>query len=61
MTVMSNTKHILHIKRKHLFCIFVFSRIGEGLETCLPNLETLVLTNNSMQDLVSYDIGLSCL
>ena len=26
-------------------------RIGEGLETCLSNLETLVLTSNNMQDL----------
>ena len=32
---------------------FFDSRIGEGLETCIPNLETLVLTNNGMQDLVS--------
>ena len=34
-----------------LFHYFCFSRIGEGLETCIPNLETLVLTNNGMQDL----------
>ncbi|XP_046864115.1 U2 small nuclear ribonucleoprotein A'-like [Xenia sp. Carnegie-2017] len=30
-------------------------RIGEGLATCLPNLETLVLTNNSMNDLSDLD------
>ncbi|XP_028391950.1 U2 small nuclear ribonucleoprotein A'-like [Dendronephthya gigantea] len=40
---------------KRLKCLLLNNnrvcRIGEGLETCLPNLETLVLTNNSMQDL----------
>ena len=24
-------------------------RVGEGLELCLPNLNTLILTNNSLQ------------
>lgn len=40
---------------KRLKCLLLNNnrvcRIGDGLETCLPNLETLVLTNNSMQDL----------
>lgn len=40
---------------KRLKCLLLNNnrvcRIGEGLETCLPNLESIVLTNNSMQDL----------
>lgn len=40
---------------KRLKCLLLNNnrvcRIGEGLETYLPNLETLVLTNNNMQDL----------
>ena len=33
------------------------SRVGEGLELCLPNLNTLILTNNSLQ-VGSYAIKL---
>ena len=30
-------------------------RIGEGLELCLPNLSTLILTNNSLQELADLE------
>jgi len=30
-------------------------RIGEGLELCLPNLNTLILTNNSLQELADLE------
>ena len=30
-------------------------RLGEGLELCLPNLHTLVLTNNSLQELADLE------
>ena len=31
---------------------FAFSRIAEHLEESLPNLETIVMTSNNMQELV---------
>merc|ERR1711973_551667 len=30
-------------------------RVGEGLELCLPNLNTLILTNNSLQELADLE------
>merc|ERR1712098_841834 len=30
-------------------------RLGEGLELCLPNLHTLILTNNSLQELADLE------
>ena len=30
-------------------------RIGEGLELCLPNLSTLIMTNNSLQELADLE------
>lgn len=30
----------------------LYSRIAEGLEQCLPVLETLILTNNNIEELV---------
>merc|ERR1712233_224483 len=30
-------------------------RLGEGLELCLPNLRTLILTNNSLQELADLE------
>ena len=36
-----------------LSIVFLCSRIAEGLEQCLPMLETLVLTNNNLEKLVS--------
>ena len=35
--------------------LYVFRRITEGLETSLPNLETLVLTGNLIQELADLD------
>ena len=35
--------------------VLCFSRIGEDLEECLPNLESLILTNNSLQELGDLD------
>lgn len=35
-----------------MIVLLIFSRITEGLEESLPQLETLVLTSNSIQDLV---------
>ena len=32
-----------------------YSRIGEDLEESLPNLESLILTNNSIQELGDLD------
>lgn len=44
---------------RRLKCIIVNNnrvcRIAEGLETCLPKLETLVLTNNSIEDMCDVD------
>ena len=40
----------------------VDSRIAEGLEESLPQLQTLVLVNNNIEELVSYtEIYLRCL
>lgn len=33
--------------------IQLYSRIAEDLEMYLPNMESLILTNNAIQDLVS--------
>jgi hypothetical protein len=35
--------------------VYVFRRISEGLESSLPNLETLVLTGNLIQELADLD------
>lgn len=34
---------------------FYFSRISDQLGTCLPNLDTLILTGNMLQDLTDID------
>lgn len=33
----------------------IYRRLGEGLETTLPNLDTLVLTGNLLQELADLD------
>lgn len=32
--------------------MYVYSRIADGLEQCLPSLETVVLVNNNLEELV---------
>ena len=46
-----------HIVRVGTDCteLHVFRRIAEGLESSLPNLETLVLTGNLIQELADLD------
>jgi U2 small nuclear ribonucleoprotein A' len=39
----------------NLNCTLYFRRIAEGLELCLPNLETLVLTGNLILELADLD------
>lgn len=34
----------------------LFSRIGENLEESIPNTESIILTNNSMQELGDLDV-----
>ena len=38
-----------------IYVILFYRRIGESLETCLPNLETLVLTGNLIHELVDLE------
>ena len=35
---------------------FVCRRIGENLEESVPNIESVILTNNSMQELGDLDV-----
>lgn len=35
-------------------CMYVCSRIADGLEQCLPSLETVVLVNNNLEELVGH-------
>ena len=37
-------------------CVFLSSRMGENLEESLPNLDTLILSNNSLQELGDIDV-----
>ena len=34
--------------------MYVYSRIADGLEQCLPSLETVVLVNNNLEELVGH-------
>ena len=43
-------------RRKHHALILLFRRMAEHLDDCLPNLETLVLTNNNIQELGDLDV-----
>ena len=45
-------KHINDLYQVILHCWLCYSRIAEGLEQSLPKLETIVLTNNNIEDLV---------
>lgn len=38
------------------FIFQFFSRISEGLEECLPNLESIILTGNLIQELGDIDV-----
>lgn len=36
--------------------MYMYSRIADSLEQCLPSLETVVLVNNNLEELVGHKI-----